>query len=454
MTESVRQRKKIDESNVQSLDDDDDVKRRITIDRYDHENRNQSSITLSQISLGIIAVLMIVLLVFIKFGLPHEDHMTKHFPASLPTMDGGPLLVNDFLSHSERIHVGEGPESIEPLNGLLYTGLKNGSIVELDPISKKTHKSKRLHYLLGLLYTGLKNGSIVELDPISKKTRIIYSSLSVDDHLLNCGQDNLEHVCGRPLGIRRFSDTELIIVQAYHEKLTQLISADDKRFGPRPLRFVNDVDVLDGRYLFFTDSDWLYPRKEFMTVLLRANPRGRLIRFDLVTGKVRILDDQLSFPNGVQLSVDKLSVLVCETTLARVVRHWIGGENKTIGRTEVFIDNLPGLPDNIRLTSTGNYWIAFAVVRHNNKVNLFDYLRNWPRLRTILSFMPSIIKKIETRLPQHGLVVELSKDTRHIVRSLHDAEGLVVPSTSQVTEYNGHLYFGSYYLEHIAIFKL
>ncbi|CAF1448032.1 unnamed protein product [Rotaria magnacalcarata] len=422
MTESVRQRKKIDESNVQSLNDDDDVKRRITIDRYDHENRNQSSITLSQISLGIIAVLMIVLLVFIKFGLPHEDHMTKHFPASLPTMDGGPLLVNDFLSHSERIHVGEGPESIEPLNGLLYTGLKNGSIVELDPISKKT--------------------------------RIIYSSLSVDDHLLNCGQDNLEHVCGRPLGIRRFSDTELIIVQAYHEKLTQLISADDKRFGPRPLRFVNDVDVLDGRYLFFTDSDWLYPRKEFMTVLLRANPRGRLIRFDLVTGKVRILDDQLSFPNGVQLSVDKLSVLVCETTLARVVRHWIGGENKTIGRTEVFIDNLPGLPDNIRLTSTGNYWIAFAVVRHNNKVNLFDYLRNWPRLRTILSFMPSIIKKIETRLPQHGLVVELSKDTRHIVRSLHDAEGLVVPSTSQVTEYNGHLYFGSYYLEHIAIFKL
>lgn len=32
-------------------------------------------------------------------------------------MDGGPLLVNDFLSHSELIFVGEGPESIEPLNG-------------------------------------------------------------------------------------------------------------------------------------------------------------------------------------------------------------------------------------------------------------------------------------------------------------------------------------------------
>jgi hypothetical protein len=51
-------------------------------------------------------------------------------------------------------------------------------------------------------------------------------------------------------------------------------------------------------------------------------------------------------------------------------------------------------------------------------------------------------------------VIELDQTTGHIVRSLHDAEGLVVPSVSQVTEYNDHLYFGSYYLNHIAVFKL
>lgn len=71
-------------------------------------------------------------------------------------MDGGPLLINDFLAHSESIPVGEGPESIEVLNGLLYTGLKNGSIVEINPRTRAT--------------------------------RIIYSSLSVDDHRLSCGQ--------------------------------------------------------------------------------------------------------------------------------------------------------------------------------------------------------------------------------------------------------------------------
>ncbi|CAF1271184.1 unnamed protein product [Adineta steineri] len=429
MTESVRQRKRLDESDIQSSKDD--INQNIRLDHDDHRFRNQSSIPLSQICLGLIAIGMIVLLGIIQFGLPHEDRITKHLPASLPTMDGGPLLVNDFLAHSERIYVGEGPESIEPLNGLLYTGLKNGSIIEFDPVTKTS--------------------------------RILYSSLSIDDHLLSCGKDNLEHVCGRPLGIRRFSDNELIIVQAYHglfklnvktKKLTQLISADDKRFGSRPLRFVNDVDVLDGRYLFFTDSDWLYPRKNFMSSLLRADARGRLIRFDIETGKVRILDDQLTFPNGVQLSADKQSVLVCETTLARVIRHWIGGNTTQVGKSEIFIDNLPGFPDNIRLTSSQNYWVAFASIRHVDRPSVLDHLRNWPRIRAILSLIPGPLKQIQKRLPQYGLVLELDKNAGHIVRSLHDAEGLVVSSASQVTEYNDHLYFGSYHADYIAIFKL
>ncbi len=38
----------------------------------------------------------------------------------------------------------------------------------------------------------------------------------IEIHIYILGNDNLEHVCGRPLGIRRFSDNELIIVQAYH----------------------------------------------------------------------------------------------------------------------------------------------------------------------------------------------------------------------------------------------
>ena len=113
---------------------------------------------------------------------------------------------------------------------------------------------------------------------------------------------------------------------------------------------------------------------------------------DLESGKVRILDDQLSFPNGVQLSADKKSVLVCETSLARVIRHSIGGDNDAVEKSEVFIANLPGLPDNIRLTSTGNYWIAIAVVRHQNQPSMLDRLRNWPRIRALLSVRNNRLK--------------------------------------------------------------
>ena len=179
-----------------------------------------------------------------------------------------------------------------------------------------------------------------------------------------------------------------------------------------------------------------------------------MIRFDLQTGKVRILDDQLVFPNGVQLAADRQSILVCETSLARVIRHWIAGDSTNIGKSEVFIENLPGLPDNIRLSSSGNYWIAFAAVRHIGQPGLLDRLRNWPRFRTLLSYIPSAFNYIRHYLPKYGLVVEVDKDERHIIRSLHDPEGLAVPSASQVTEYNDRLYFGSYYLQHIAVFHL
>lgn len=45
MAENIRQRKKIDESNIQSPNDYDD--RKITVDRHDHKTSEQSSVPLS-----------------------------------------------------------------------------------------------------------------------------------------------------------------------------------------------------------------------------------------------------------------------------------------------------------------------------------------------------------------------------------------------------------------------
>ena len=51
------------------------------------------------------------------------------------------------------------------------------------------------------------------------------------------------------------------------------------------------------------------------------------------------------------------------------------------GTLDTFIDNLPGLPDNITPSRRGNYWVAFAVTR---KLPLTDKLTELPWLRALI----------------------------------------------------------------------
>jgi len=53
------------------------------------------------------------------------------------------------------------------------------------------------------------------------------------------------------------------------------------------------------------------------------------------------------------------------------------------GHAEVFVDNLPCLPDNIRLSSSGGYWIACGTARYDGKFNTLDFVGPWPWIRWI-----------------------------------------------------------------------
>lgn len=55
---------------------------------------------------------------------------------------------------------------------------------------------------------------------------------------------------------------------------------------------------------------------------------------------------------------------------------------------EVFMDNLPGLPDNIRLSSSGGYWIGMATLRSK----VYDYMAENPWLKKMVTKV--IIKRI------------------------------------------------------------
>lgn len=109
------------------------------------------------------------------------------------------------------------------------------------------------------------------------------------------------------------------------------------------------------------------------------------IFFSFQVTNFKVLLTNLTFPNGVQIFPDRRSVLIAETTLCRIVRYYFAGPKK--GKREVFAKNLPGTPDNIRLSTDGkSILVALEAVR--NKANMqpaLDLLAPHPSLRKYLA---------------------------------------------------------------------
>uniref|UniRef100_A0A1I7XZ23 Str_synth domain-containing protein n=1 Tax=Steinernema glaseri TaxID=37863 RepID=A0A1I7XZ23_9BILA len=129
--------------------------------------------------------------------------------------------------------------------------------------------------------------------------------------------------------------------------------------------------------VFFSDASTKWVPTEFPNEMWEVNPSGRLIKVDLRTGEASTLAWNLSFANGVQVFPDKQSILVSESTAARIIRVYIAGEKK--GQVEVFIDNLPGLLKRTR-TTTSLTSIALTSIKYANRL----LSRNCPRLRSVV----------------------------------------------------------------------
>lgn len=148
----------------------------------------------------------------------------------------------------------------------------------------------------------------------------------------------------------------------------------------------------------------------------------------------------LRFPNGVQLSPAEDFVLVLETTMSRIRRYYVSGLMK--GGADMFVENMPGLPDNIRLSSSGGYWVAMPVVRPNPGFSMLDFLSEKPWIKRMI-FKILSQETVTKLLPKRSLVVELS-ETGSYRRSFHDPTGMTVPYVSEAHEHNGYLYLGSF----------
>jgi hypothetical protein len=54
------------------------------------------------------------------------------------------------------------------------------------------------------------------------------------------------------------------------------------------------------------------------------------------------------------------------------------------GGADMFVENMPGFPDNIRPSSSGGYWVAMSTIRPNPGFSMLDFLSEKPYIKRMI----------------------------------------------------------------------
>lgn len=310
----------------------------------------------------------------------------------------GPFTANALLDDASllRPHKGIGPEDVLPANdGWVYTGYADGRIVRFR-------------------------------GPGAAASAEIFA---------NTG--------GRPLGLAHDAGGNLIVADAAKGLLS--ISPDGRMrvlvdsYQGVKMRFVDDLDIASDGTIWFSDASQKFGIHENIYNFFEPSFTGRLFSYDPANDETRLHIDGLFFANGVALGPDEAYVLVNETGMSRIHRLWLKGEKR--GERDIFVDQLPGLPDNISFNGGDKFWLALV----NLRPEILDKLADKPLLRKLLAALPA-----SALMPDghYGMAIALDTDG-NVVRNLQSADGRVYAITS-VNEYNGSLYFGSLVMDALA----
>ncbi len=253
---------------------------------------------------------------------------------------------------------------------------------------------------------------------------------------------------GRPLGMAFDASGKLIVADASKG----LISVDsdgavtvlvDEVDGER-LMLVDDLDIAKDGTIWFSDASRRFPVGEFILDFWEGRATGRLLSYEPSTGTTRVRMDGLMFANGVALGPDDAFVLVTETLAARVMRLWLKGPRA--GQSEVFLEGLPGYPDNLSFNGKDTFWIAMP----SDRQAALENLAGSPWLRKLLLRLPASFREIE--LPPLGWTIGVDADGQ-LRYNLQDHSGRLFTVTS-VNEFDGTLYFGSIAMETVGRFEI
>jgi sugar lactone lactonase YvrE len=242
---------------------------------------------------------------------------------------------------------------------------------------------------------------------------------------------------GRPLGMEFDGAGNLIVADAVQGLLSVgrdgSVRVLTREAGGRRLGCTNDLDIGGDGTIYFTDATYKFPLSVYRWDIVEHRPNGRLIAYDPASGATRVLIDGLHFANGVALGPEESFVLAVETGKYRVWRLWLRGPRQ--GEKEIFIDNLPGFPDNITFNGRDTFWLALVSPRNK----LLDGLLPRPFLRKIILRLPQFAQPAPKR---HAFVLGLDAEGR-VRENLQNAPGEGYAMIASALEHDGSLYFGS-----------
>eukprot|EP00117_Sycon_ciliatum_P048867 scpid68426/ scgid34728/ Adipocyte plasma membrane-associated protein len=294
----------------------------------------------------------------------------------------------------------------------------------------------------GAMYTGTVNGDVWKLEYGAHKPTLIGRTGKI-----GCTKSDAipSAACGRPLGIRVLPDKKLLIADAYvgliklnpEDGVIETLVPFRTLVNGRPMLIADDLAVTPDGVVYFSDASTKFTLLEAYYDHVEAGANGRVIRYDPKTGETSVFTDNLHFPNGVELSFDQSSILVAETNIYRIIRVFLYGDRA--GQWEIFADNLPAHPDNIRRHPDHGYLVGLSGIRTWD----LTVLEHYPFLRRLLINTVDI-DEIAGKSSKYSLCLHIS-DSGDILRSWHDAEPRVYGSLTQCSIRNdGYMYLGSF----------
>ena len=207
----------------------------------------------------------------------------------------------------------------------------------------------------------------------------------------------------------------------------------------------DDLDVAADGNVYFTDATRRYDMENWGLDLLEGRPNGRLLRFDPRTGRIRTVCDHLVFPNGACVTHDGKYLLVASTWTCMILAFDLADMK---AGPRVFLDGLPGYPDNINRASDGGYWIALAGMRNP----VMDRAMRHPGMR----------RRMAKRVPPTnwlfgnlniGGVLKIDAEGR-IVDALWDEPDGPLYMITSMREHRGWLYLGGVTNDRIGRYRL